>query len=234
MLEQLRIFFAVESTSPVRYWAEQVVFGLVGWMPSLVGILLRAIVYRPLLRMEGWVAIQSDVILKQARNISLQNGVYLDHGVYIHACPNGVRIGSGTRVMYGAELHVFNFRDLPNAGITIGSQGVVGPYSVIFGHGGTSIGNNVIIAPRVSILPINHYYDNPHIPIRQQGIEAKGIRIEDDAWIGAGAKILDGVCIGRGSVVGAGAVVTQDVSAYTMVVGVPARPVQSWAAGDRL
>ncbi len=234
MNERLKLFLSVESTSFARYWVEQIVFGLFGWMPSLIGIGIRALAYRLILEARGWFAIQPRVILKQPHNITLHAGVYLDHGVYIHACPNGVEIGAGTRVMYNSELHVFNFRGLPNARISIGKNCVIGPYSIVLGHGGTLIGDNVIIAPRVSILPVNHFYADPQIPIRDQGIEARGIVIEDNTWIGAGATILDGVRVGRGSVVGAGAVVTQDVPPYTLVVGVPAQVVRSWVPGGQL
>jgi len=73
---------------------------------------------------------------------------------------------------------------------------------------------------------VDHVFDDPTRPILEQGLRAFGITIEDDAWIGAGAIILDGVRIGRGAVVGAGAVVTRDVAPHTVVAGVPARLVR--------
>jgi len=53
---------------------------------------------------------------------------YLDEGVYIHACPSGVEIGPNTLVMHGAVLHVYNFRQLPNSGIRIGRDCLIGEY----------------------------------------------------------------------------------------------------------
>ena len=94
------------------------------------------------------------------------------------------------------------------------------------GQGGIRIGDGVYTGPMVQILAVNHIYDNPNIPIREQGITAQGIVIEDDVWIGASAVILDGVTIGRGSVIGAGAVVTQDIPPYSLAVGSPAKPIK--------
>ena len=164
--------------------------------------------------------------IRFANNISLEDGVYLDHGVYLHACPNGIQIGAKTFVMHHAELHVYNFRNIPHSGIRIGRNCLISEFNVLRGQGGITIGDNVYTAPLVQILAVNHVYDDPTRPIIAQGITAEGIVIEDDAWIGAGAIILDGVRIGKGAVVGAGAVVTHDVPPHTVVAGSPAKVVK--------
>lgn len=228
MLTQLKQYVTIESTGFWRYWIEQLFFLLFSWIPSLIGVAIRALTYPLLLSARGKFIIQTGVILKQPRNIMLHDGVYLDHRVYLHASPNGIEIGSGSRIMYNSMLHVYNFRNLPNARIVIGENTVIGPYCTIYGHGGTIIGNNIGIAARVSILPINHNYLDLNRPIRDQGIEAKGVIIEDDCWIGAGTCITDGVKVGKGSVVGAGSVLTKDVPPYTLVAGVPAKKIKSW------
>jgi acetyltransferase-like isoleucine patch superfamily enzyme len=128
--------------------------------------------------------------------------------------------------MHHAELHVYNFRQLPRAGIRIGCDSLIGEFNVIRGQGGVSIGDRVYTAPLVQILAVNHLYDDPSRPFIEQGITAQGILIEDDVWIGAGAIITDGVHVGRGAVIGAGAVVTHDVPAHTVVAGVPAKVVK--------
>lgn len=88
------------------------------------------------------------------------------------------------------------------------------------------IGNNVIIASYVSIIGENHSLDNINSPIRYQKMLSKKIVIEDDVWIGTRAIILAGVTIGKGAVIGAGAVVTHDVSDYAIVGGVPAKIIR--------
>ncbi|HEY3473860.1 MAG TPA: acyltransferase, partial [Anaerolineales bacterium] len=166
------------------------------------------------------------VRLRFADHIRLGRGVYLDAGVYLHACPRGIDIGLGTIVMHGAILHVYNFRNMPNSGIKIGSNSLIGEYSVIRGQGGVKIGDRVYTSPFTQIIAVNHVFDDPNRPFVEQGITAEGIVIEDDVWLGAGAIITDGVTVGRGAVVAAGAVVTKDVPPHTVVGGVPARPIK--------
>jgi acetyltransferase-like isoleucine patch superfamily enzyme len=137
-----------------------------------------------------------------------------------------VEIGAGTLVMHGAVLHVYNFRDLPHAGIRIGQDSLVGEYTVIRGQGGVTIGDRVYTSPFVQIVAVNHVFDDPTRPFVEQGITAEGILIGDDVWIGSGAIITDGVRVGPGAVVAAGAVVTQDVPPHVVVAGVPAQVVR--------
>jgi acetyltransferase-like isoleucine patch superfamily enzyme len=128
--------------------------------------------------------------------------------------------------MHGSILHVYNFRSLPNAGITIGKRCFIGEGSVIRGQGGVTIGDDVLLAPYVQILAIDHVVQSSRVPIMNQGLITRGIVIESGAWLGAGAVITDGVRVGRNAVVGAGAVVTRDVPDGTVAVGVPARVVR--------
>lgn len=209
------------------YLKQEMITGLCSWVPSLPGIALRGLAYRAILRADGPVAIEQSVRLRYARNIRLGRNVYLDHHVYLHACPGGITIGDDCRVMHGAILHVYNFRDLPHAGITLGQRCIVGEYSIIRGQGGVTIGNDVLIAPLVQILAIDHVVETSRVPIMDQGIVARGIVIEDGVWLGAGAIVADGVRIGRHSVIGAGAVVTRDIPPASVALGVPARVVRS-------
>jgi acetyltransferase-like isoleucine patch superfamily enzyme len=180
--------------------------------------------------MDGVVAIESGVRLRFASNIRLGRGAYLDEGVYIHACPNGVAIGSNTLVMHHAELHVYNFRGMPQSGIWIGRDVLISEFTVIRGQGGVTIGDRVYTSPFTQIVAVNHNFDDRTRPFIEQGITAQGIVIEDDVWIGSGAIITDGVHVGKGAVVAAGAVVTKDVPAHTVVAGVPARVIKEIGA----
>lgn len=223
----LSIYLKRQAATPVHYIWEQLWQLLIGWLPTLVGVALRGLFYRFILHMDGLAAIESGVRLRFASNIRLGARSYLDQAVYIHACPDGVSIGAETLVMHGSILHVYNFRDLPHAGITIGVKSLIGEYNVIRGQGGVTIGDRVYTSPHVQIVAVNHVFDDPQRPFTEQGITAQGIVIEDDVWIGSGAVITDGVRVGKGAVVAAGAVVTSDVAAHTVVGGVPAKLIKT-------
>jgi maltose O-acetyltransferase len=92
---------------------------------------------------------------------------------------------------------------------------------------GANIGNYVMIAPNVVILNSLHAYESTNIPmIMQNGEESLNPTIEDDVWIGRNAVIMPNIRLGKGSVIGAGAVVTKDVASYCVVGGVPAKLIK--------
>lgn len=119
--------------------------------------------------------------------------------------------------------------------VRMGNGCYIGPNLTITPFGGGTInlnedynyllilGNRVTISPNVSFLCSMH-------PEKSKLSEIYGktepIVIEDDVWIGAGAIIMGGVKVHECSIVGAGAVVTKDVPPYTVVVGVPAKPLK--------
>lgn len=90
--------------------------------------------------------------------------------------------------------------------------------------GKTIIGNNVMMGPNVCIFTTNHAFDRTDIPMNLQGMSVqRPVVIEDDVWIGANVIILPGVTISKGSIIGAGAVVTKNVPEYAIVGGNPAK-----------
>jgi len=223
MIANIRLYLSRQASSIFRYFYEQFFLVSLGWIPTIVGIAIRSVLYKLILRVDGFAAIENNVRLRFADHIKLGNGSYLDHGVYLHACPNGIEIGERSIVMHGAILHVYNFRGMPNSGIKIGRDSLVGEYSIIRGQGGVTIGDRVYTSPFTQIISVNHIFDDPNRPFVEQGITAEGIVIEDDVWLGAGSIITDGVRVGKGAVIAAGAVVTQDVPPHTVVGGVPAK-----------
>lgn len=200
---------------------------LTEWIPTAAGVAIRGWAWRFLVKGHGAFAAETGVSFRRTQFMEIGEKVFLDRNVLLHGGHKFLRIGDRTRVMYGANVNVYNFRDLECSHISIGSDCVIGPYSVLWGQGGLDIGDNVIMAPRVSILPVNHKYIDPVTPIKEQGLDLKGIKIASNVWIGSGAIILDGVDIGEGAVVGAGSVVTKSIAPRSVAAGNPAEVVKT-------
>jgi len=158
-----------------RYWWEWLVTSLFGRIPTVVGIAIRNVVYRSILGIDGHAAIENGVRLRFASGIRLGDRSYLDEGVYLHACPNGIVIGPRTLVMHHAELHVYNFRGLPNSGIRVGADSLIGEFNVLRGQGGITIGDRVYFSPLVQVVAVNHLFDDLGLPFTGQGITAEGV-----------------------------------------------------------
>ena len=222
----LSLYISRQASTPAKYIWEQLILSLFSWIPTILGSGIRSLVYHGIMNLGGLVAIEEGVRIKFADNIRLAKGVYLDKGVYLHACPGGIEIGGNTLIMHHAELHVYNFRDILHAGIKIGQDCLIGEFNVIRGQGGVTIGDRVFTSPGTQIIAVNHVFEDPTKPFIHQGITAQGITVENDVWLGSNSVITDGVKIGRGAVVAAGAVVTEDVPPYTIVGGIPARTIR--------
>ena len=126
---------------------------------------------------------------------------------------NNVTISRGTMIRpssyYGGDYGV---------GLYMGDNSSIGPYGYVGCSGKITIGNNVMFGPKCSLFAENHVFSDTESSIKSQGVAQKGITIEDDCWIGSNVTILDGVTIGKGSVIGAGTLVTKDVPAGSIVV----------------
>ena len=110
--------------------------------------------------------------------------------------------------------------------IEIGTDVSINYNSILYGHGGLTIGDNTRIAANCMFIPMNHKYDDLNILIKDQGITKKGIVIGSDVWIGARVTVLDGVIIGNGVVVGAGSLVCKNLSPNGVYVGNPAHLIK--------
>ena len=109
--------------------------------------------------------------------------------------------------------------------IHLGDNVFINYNCVILDMNRITIGNNVMIAPNVTISAATHPLSA--VERRSRKCLTGEIVIEDDVWIGCNAAILPGVRIGRGSIVGAGAVVNRDVPPHSVVAGVPARIIRT-------
>ncbi len=132
-----------------------------------------------------------------------------------------ITIGNNCWISQGAQIITWG------GNVVIGDNSTINPCAIIYGQGGTIIGNGVRIAAHTVVVPSNHIYSDPNKYIYTQGLSKKGIKIEDDVWLGAGVKILDGVTIAKGCVIGANAVVTKDTEPLGIYVGIPAKKIKN-------
>lgn len=159
--------------------------------------------------------------LRRVRSNAALRG--LDPSVHVRS-PDRLRIGESTFIDAGAVLHCGGMDWSPSdGGISIGRETYIGPNCVLFGAAGIDIGDAVLVSPGVVITSHQHSIALADVAIREQPLRFGRVVVESNVWIGANATILPGVRICTGSVVGAGAVVTHDVPAGKVVVGVPAR-----------
>lgn len=154
------------------------------------------------------------------RQLILGKNVIIDPRAFISRGGH-ILINDNSIIRAGAML-------LPAGGsITIGKRCSINQYTIINGQGNVKIGDNVMIAAFVSIFAGNHNFSNIEIPMRDQGMTTKGgIIIENDVWIGTHSVILDGVKIGTGSIIAAGAVVINNVEPFSIIGGVPGKLIR--------
>ncbi len=110
--------------------------------------------------------------------------------------------------------------------LSVGRNFVVNSNTYINAVGGITIGDNVLLGVNVVISSGVHNYSDRSTPVTLQPITPKQIIIEDDVWIGANVVIMPGITLRKGTVVGAGAVVTHSTDPYSVMAGVPARKIK--------
>ena len=167
------------------------------WIPTPLGLALRLFAWRWLFKSCGSARFGTGLSLAGCRNMRIGNGVRMGRGCFVTA-------SDGDLVLHDCVALSPNVHVGADAGrIEIGAQTAVGPGTVI--------------------RAANHCIARQDVPIMHQGHVPGQIIIEEDVWIGANCVITPDVRIGRGAVVGAGAVVTRNVAPFSIVGGVPAK-----------
>jgi len=169
----------------------------------------------------GYVAPDASI---HHEHLHLDNNVFIGDRVVIFRAKNGgpVKIGKGTHIHRDSIIETGQ-----GGSLTIGADTHIQPRCQFSAYlGSINIGSFVQIAPNCAFYPYDHGFETGDL-IKKQPLKTKGgILIDDDAWLGVGVVVLDGVRIGKGAVIGAGSVVIQDIPEGSIAVGSPARVVK--------
>lgn len=202
-----------------------ITYGL-GGIPRPLGTALRKRLYKfAFAQFDSSVYVQADVEFLGTHGIRIGRGSRILKHVRLNANTPGSSINLGKNVLLERGVDINVAGGSRNCNISIGDRAYVGQYTCFSGPGSISVGKDCLIASQCGIVASSHNFPDPDQKIAAQGLTTEGICIEDDCWLGLGVKVLDGVTIGRGSVIGAGAVVNRDIPPYSVAVGVPAKVI---------
>jgi acetyltransferase-like isoleucine patch superfamily enzyme len=194
------------------------------WIPGALGLLLRSKLYPLLLGSCGrGVVFGSNVVLRHPGKLRLKSNIVIDDNSVLDAKGNSNQgIDIGDNVFVGRNTIIY----CQNGDVEIGDNANIGSNCQIFSARRVQIGNNVLIAAYTYLVGGGHIYKDPDIPVIEQGRTASGIEIGDNVWLGASVKVLDGVSIGEGAIIAAGAVVTEDIPPFAIAGGIPAKVIK--------
>jgi len=199
---------------------------LFSWIPGALGLALRKFFYPCLFQKVGRnVVFGRNITLRHAHKISLGSNCFIDDNVVLDA--KG-KENAGLHLADNVYIGRNTILSCKEGSIFIGDFGNVSANCSLLSETEIRLGKYCFLAGQCYLVAGgNHSFDDITTPIMFQASLSKGgIRIDDDVWLGAGAIVLDGASIGRGSVVGAGAVVTESLPEYAVAVGSPARMIR--------
>lgn len=207
----------------------ELVVTLFSWVPGALGLALRKVAYRRLLGSVGRnVTFGHGVVLRHPRKIRLGDDVVVDDLVVLDAkgtANRGIAVGNGVFLGRGTIL------SCKDGDIVLGDHTNLGFHCEVFSASTVTVGRHGLFAAYTYLVGGGHEFERADVPVLEQGRSSRGITLGDNVWLGTGTKVLDGVRIGRDVVVGAGAVVTDDLPDGTVAVGIPARVVRRREGG---
>ena len=221
---QLYIKHVTGRTGALRFLWQGMLFLLFKQFPTIVGTYLRPIAYGIILgESKTGCLIERDVRFEVPSKIFLSHRVFIGESCWIStgSIDGEIRLGSDAFIAHRCTLTGQGGK------ILIGEHVHLSRNSYINGAGDVEIGRDTLFGPNVVVAGGTHNYQRSDIPIRLQGGAKLKISIGEDVWLSANVCVMPGVTIGKGSVVGAGAVVTKDIPEYSIAVGVPAKVIGS-------
>jgi acetyltransferase-like isoleucine patch superfamily enzyme len=227
VLSKYREFF-VGQQSWGAFLQYEIFVSLFGLFPGGAGFYLRNKAYPRLFSSVGHgVQWGSNITIRHPYKICIGDNTAIDNDCML--CARGSDT-DGFRIANDVIISRGSFIQSKAGNIDIGAYCSIGVQCYIGAANDIKIGNHVLIGGQCYIGGGRYPIDKPDTPMKEQGSYSNGpIEIGDDVWIGAGVTILDSIKVGKGAVLGAGAVITQNVKPYAIVGGVPAKEI-----GDRI
>ena len=215
----------VGSRSLGRLLLYECVMLFTSWVPGALGLVLRRIAYPWMLGSVGRnVTFGQGVVVRHPHKVHLGDDVVVDDLVLLDAkgtTNTGIRVGNGVFLGRGTIL------SCKDGDITLGDHVNIGFHSEIFSGSQVTVGRHGLFAAYTYLVGGGNEFGRAGVPVIDQERRSKGITLGGNVWLGAGAKVMDGVRIADHVVVGAGAVVTEDLSAGAAAVCAPARVVRT-------
>ena len=200
------------------------------WVPGALGLVLRKLLYPLLLGAVGkGVVFGQGVVLRHPHKVRLGDGVTVDDLVVLDAKGSknrGIDVGRGVFLGRGTIL------SCKDGDIAIGDHGNFGFHCEVFSGSSVTVGKHGLFAAQSYLVGGGHEFERPELAVIDQPRSSRGIVLGDNVWLGTGAKVLDGVRIGRDVVVGANAVVNADLPDGAIAAGVPARVLRHRAGAE--
>ena len=218
----------VGSRSMARLVVHEVVVLVASGVPGALGLVLRRLLYPLVLGSVGrGVAFGHGVVLRHPHKIRIADRVVIDDLVVLDAKGSGnAGITLGEEVFLGRGTIL----SCKNGDIVLHERVNIGFHSEIFSGSRVEVGKDGLLAAYTYLVGGGHEYEREDRAVLDQPRSSSGITLGENVWLGAGAKVMDGVRIGRDAVVGAGAVVTHHLPDGSVAVGVPAKVVRTRGA----
>lgn len=202
----------------------ELIITLFSGIPGALGILLRSKLYPMILGQVGRnVVFGTNIAVRHPHKIRIGDNVVIDDHCVLDAKGSGnkgIIIGNGVFIGRNTILTCHDGDIVLEDNVNIGFN------CVISSLGSIVIKKNHLMAAFCYLVGGDHVADRTDIPILYQGRTAKGIMLEKNIWLGAGVAVLDGSTIGRDSIIGAHAVVTNEIPSYSIAVGAPAKVIR--------
>lgn len=208
----------------IRY---ELAFGLASPWPGALGYLIRRKLLPPMLGSAGGgIVFGRDIVVRHPHRIRVGPGAILDDHCVLDAkgaAEVGISLGSAVIIGRGTSL------SCKGGAIEVGDNTNISGNCMLISESKLVLGKNILVAGMCYLIAGgNHSFERTDIPVvRQPMVQKGGITIGDNCWLGANVTVLDGVTIGRDSIVGAGSVVTESIPEFAIAVGVPARVVKT-------